>query len=48
LLESGIILRALGDEAQARAAWQKILKVAPESAVAGAARANLAGVQGRR
>ncbi|MFO1190207.1 MAG: tetratricopeptide repeat protein [Alphaproteobacteria bacterium] len=48
LLESGIILRAFGKEAEARAAWQKILKVAPDSAAAGAARANLAGPPGRR
>jgi len=48
LLESGIILRALGKEAEARATWQKILKVAPDSAAAGAARANLATQPSRR
>jgi tetratricopeptide (TPR) repeat protein len=48
LLESGVILRALGDETAARAAWQKIITLAPESAAAGAARANLSGIQTRR
>lgn len=46
LLERGHLYRMQGDEVAARAAWQRLLRVAPDSPAADAARRNL-GKKGR-